>query len=90
MPNSGKHNQTNDEDSPEPESQVPFEAFIRPPLRPIDKYGEPIISWLSHRYTVAFMAFLGFVVIYGTRFNMKMARTYFDNIVSNLVILKKF
>ncbi|KAL7014140.1 hypothetical protein ACKWTF_015764 [Chironomus riparius] len=80
MPNSGKYKRTNEDNSPEPESQVPFEAFIRPPLRAIDKYAEPKISWLSHRYTVAVMAFLGFAVIYGTRFNLMMARMYFDNI----------
>lgn len=51
--------------TPEPE---------RPPLRHIDKYIRPECPCLSKRVTVALLTCLGFIVMFGMRCNMGMAK----------------
>ncbi|XP_066601443.1 vesicular glutamate transporter 1 [Prorops nasuta] len=46
----------------------------RPPLRHIDTYCKPECPCLSKRYTVAVLACLGFVISFGMRCNMGMAK----------------
>ncbi|PSN50075.1 Vesicular glutamate transporter 2 [Blattella germanica] len=53
------------ESLPEPE---------RPPLRHIDKYIRPECPCLSKRYTVAVLTCVGFVISFGMRCNMGMAK----------------
>nr|CAD7569121.1 unnamed protein product [Timema californicum] len=53
------------ESLPEPE---------RPPLRHIDKYVRPECPCLTKRYTVAVLTCIGFVISFGMRCNMGMAK----------------
>lgn len=46
----------------------------RPPLRHIDKYIRPELPCLSKRVTVALLSCLGFIVMFGMRCNMGMAK----------------
>lgn len=57
-----------------PESPVSFEEIERPPLRHIDKYTKAECPCLSQRYTIAMMACLGFIISFGMRCNMGMAK----------------
>jgi MFS transporter, ACS family, solute carrier family 17 (sodium-dependent inorganic phosphate cotransporter), member 6/7/8 len=59
----------NDDDSP-----CSFEEIERPPLRHIDKYLKPECPCLSTRYTIALMTCLGFIISFGMRCNMGMAK----------------
>lgn len=65
-----------------PESPMSFEEVERPPLRHIDKYTKAECPCLSQRYTIALMACLGFVISFGMRCNMGMAKLQLENKVS--------
>lgn len=65
-----------------PESPMSFEEIERPPLRHIDKYLKAELPCLSQRYTVALMACLGFVISFGMRCNMGMAKLQLEHKVS--------
>ena len=65
-----------------PESPMSFEEIERPPLRKIDKYTKAECPCLSQRYTVAVMACLGFVISFGMRCNMGMAKLQLEHGVS--------
>lgn len=65
-----------------PESPMSFEEIERPPLRHIDKYTKAECPCLSQRYTVAVMACLGFVISFGMRCNMGMAKLQLEHGVS--------
>lgn len=63
-----------------PDSPCSFEELERPPLRHIDKYVKAQCPCLNTiRYTVALMACLGFIVSFGMRCNMGMAKLQFEN-----------
>ncbi|KAH0539349.1 vesicular glutamate transporter 1 [Cotesia glomerata] len=51
----------------------------RPPLRHIDTYCMPECPCLSKRYTIATLACLGFVISFGMRCNMSMAKLIMKN-----------
>ncbi|EEB20314.1 conserved hypothetical protein [Pediculus humanus corporis] len=59
-----------DDELPEPE---------RPPLRLIDRYVKAECPCLSQRYTVAVLTCLGFVISFGMRCNMGMAKLQFEH-----------
>ncbi len=59
----------NDRDSP-----ASFDEIERPPLRQIDKYIRAELPCLSTRYTVAVMTSLGFIISFGIRCNLSMAK----------------
>lgn len=65
-----------------PESPMSFEELERPPLRPIDKYTKAECPCLSQRYTIALMACLGFIISFGMRCNMGMAKLQLEHNVS--------
>lgn len=69
-----------------PESPMSFEEIERPPLRHIDKYLKAELPCLSQRYTVALMACLGFVISFGMRCNMGMAKLQLEHKVSLYLI----
>ncbi|KAL1139803.1 hypothetical protein AAG570_006780 [Ranatra chinensis] len=50
---------------------------VRPPLRHIDKYIRPECPCLSKRYTTAVLTCVGFVISFGMRCNMGMAKLEF-------------
>ncbi|XP_067010159.1 vesicular glutamate transporter 1 isoform X2 [Anabrus simplex] len=51
----------------------------RPPLRHIDKYVRPECPCLSKRYTVAVLTCFGFIISFGMRCNMGMAKLQFEH-----------
>ncbi|XP_059478768.1 vesicular glutamate transporter 1 [Neocloeon triangulifer] len=51
----------------------------RPPLRHIDKYIRPECPCLSKRYTVAVLTCVGFIISFGMRCNMGMAKLQFEH-----------
>lgn len=51
-----------------------YDEVERPPLRQIDKYVRAELFGLSARYTVSVMAMLGFIISFGMRCNMGMAK----------------
>lgn len=53
----------------------------RPPFRPIDHYVKAECPCLSQRYTVAVLTSLGFVISFGMRCNMGMAKLQFEHYV---------
>lgn len=57
-----------------PESPTSFEEIERPPLRRIDKYTKAECPCLTQRYTIAMMACMGFIISFGMRCNMGMAK----------------
>lgn len=62
------------------DSPMSFEEVERPPLRHIDKYVRaecPCIH--TTRYTIALMTCLGFIISFGMRCNMGMAKLQFEN-----------
>lgn len=66
-----------------PESPMSFEEIERPPLRHVDKYVRaecPCIK--TTRFTIALMTCLGFIISFGMRCNMGMAKLQFENGVS--------
>ncbi|XP_039284455.1 vesicular glutamate transporter 1-like [Nilaparvata lugens] len=50
----------------------------RPPLRHIDKYIKPELPCLTKRYTVALLTCVGFIISFGMRCNMGMAKLRFE------------
>lgn len=65
------------------DSPMSFEEIERPPLRHIDKYVRaecPCIK--TTRFTIALMTCLGFIISFGMRCNMGMAKLQFENAVS--------
>ncbi|XP_058059544.1 vesicular glutamate transporter 1 [Anopheles bellator] len=62
------------------DSPMSFEEIERPPLRHVDKYVRaecPCIK--TTRYTIALMTCLGFIISFGMRCNMGMAKLQFEN-----------
>ncbi|KAF0766328.1 vesicular glutamate transporter 1-like [Aphis craccivora] len=60
--------------------QSPTESLaspVRPPLRHIDKYIKPEIPNISKRYTIAILTCVGFMISFGMRCNMSMAKLKF-------------
>ncbi|XP_077287741.1 vesicular glutamate transporter [Arctopsyche grandis] len=51
----------------------------RPPLRHIDKYVRPECPCLSKRFTIAVLTCIGFVISFGMRCNMGMAKLEFEH-----------
>lgn len=64
------------DDLPEPE---------RPPLRHIDLYVKAECPCLRQRYTMALLTCIGFVISFGMRCNMGMAKLQFEHFVSNFL-----
>lgn len=64
------------------ESPASFDEIERPPLRHIDKYIRAEIPCLSTRYTVAVMTSLGFIISFGIRCNLSMAKLTLNDEVS--------
>lgn len=62
------------DDLPEPE---------RPPLRHIDHYIKAELPCLSQRYTVAVLTCMGFIISFGMRCNMGMAKLQFEHFGEN-------
>lgn len=56
------------------DSPTSFDEIERPPLRQIDKYLRVEFFGLSARYTVSVMAMMGFIISFGMRCNMGMAK----------------
>lgn len=54
----------------------------RPPLRHIDKYIRPECPCLSKRVTVAVLTCIGFIIMFGMRCNMGMAKVRIEEGVS--------
>lgn len=74
-----------------PDSPCSFEELERPPLRHIDKYVKAQCPCLNTiRYTIALMACLGFIVSFGMRCNMGMAKLQFENKVRVLKNMKNY
>ncbi|XP_050085285.1 vesicular glutamate transporter 1 [Anopheles aquasalis] len=62
------------------DSPMSFEEIERPPLRHVDKYVRaecPCIK--TTRYTISLMTCLGFIISFGMRCNMGMAKLQFEN-----------
>lgn len=58
-----------------PESPMSYDDYERPPLRHIDKYVRAECPcFKTIRYTVALMTCLGFIISFGMRCNMGMAK----------------
>lgn len=68
-PKHGYDNVNGDIDSP-----TSFDEIERPPLRHIDKYIRAEIHGMSARYTVAFMAMMGFIISFGMKCNLSAAK----------------
>lgn len=69
-------------DAGSPES---FEEIERPPLRHIDKYVRAECPCLSQRYTVAVMTCLGFMISFGIKCNLGMAKLRLEALMHNRV-----
>lgn len=69
-PKHGYDNVNGDLDSP-----ASFDEIERPPLRHIDKYVRAELCGLSARYTVAFMAMMGFIISFGMKCNLSAAKS---------------
>lgn len=69
-PKHGYDNVNGDLDSP-----ASFDEIERPPLRHIDKYVRADLCGLSARYTVAFMAMMGFIISFGMKCNLSAAKS---------------
>lgn len=73
-PKHGYDNVNGDIDSP-----TSFDEIERPPLRHIDKYVRAEIPGMSARYTVAFMAMMGFIISFGMKCNLSAAKPEREN-----------
>lgn len=69
-PKHGYDNVNGDIDSP-----TSFDEIERPPLRHIDKYVRAEVFGMSARYTVAFMAMMGFIISFGMKCNLSAAKS---------------
>lgn len=67
-------------------SPASFDEIERPPLRHIDKYIRAELPCLSTRYTVAIMTSLGFIISFGIRCNLSMAKLSLNDEVSYIVL----
>lgn len=57
------------------ESPMSMDDYERPPLRHIDKYIKPELPCIhTTRYTIAIMTCIGFIISFGMRCNMGMAK----------------
>lgn len=65
-----------------PESPASFDEIERPPLRHIDKYVRAECPCLTARYTVAMMTCIGFIISFGIRCNLSMAKLTLAELVS--------
>ncbi|CAD1471037.1 unnamed protein product, partial [Heterotrigona itama] len=82
MPREGSKDNKGFEDERGYSSQASFESLPepeRPPLRHIDTYCKPECPCLSKRYTIATLACIGFVISFGMRCNMGMAKMAMKN-----------
>ncbi|XP_031624157.1 vesicular glutamate transporter 1 [Contarinia nasturtii] len=70
QPKHGYDNVNGDMDSP-----TSFDEIERPPLRHVDKYCRAQCLNLSARYTVAFMAMMGFIISFGMKCNLSAAKS---------------
>lgn len=68
-PKHGYDNVNGDIDSP-----TSFDEIERPPLRHVDKYLRAEIFGWTARYTVAFMAMMGFIISFGMKCNLSAAK----------------
>lgn len=66
----------------DPGSPASFDEIERPPLRHIDKYCRAEIPCLTHRYTVAMLTCIGFIISFGIRCNLSMAKLALADSVS--------
>ncbi|KAK2581885.1 hypothetical protein KPH14_002346 [Odynerus spinipes] len=60
----------------------------RPPLRHIDTYCKPECPCLSKRYTIALLACVGFIISFGMRCNMGMAKLVMKNTTDSGGVMK--
>lgn len=60
-------------------SPTSFDEIERPPLRHVDKYVRAELFGLSARYTVAFMAMMGFIISFGMKCNLSPAKMERDH-----------
>lgn len=65
-----------------PDSPASFDEIERPPLRHVDKYCRAEVPCMSTRYTVAMMTCIGFIISFGIRCNLSMAKLTLADIVS--------
>lgn len=77
-------------DGERPVSPGSFDEIERPPLRPIDTYLPAQCPCLSARFTIATMTCIGFIISFGMRCNMGMAKLEFENGVSILLCQNTF
>lgn len=71
-------------------SPTSFDEIERPPLRHIDKYVRAELFGLSARYTVAFMAMMGFIISFGMKCNLSPAKMERDHASWNGVSIAFF
>lgn len=64
------------------DSPASFDEIERPPLRHVDKYCRAECPCMTTRYTVAMMTCLGFIISFGIRCNLSMAKLTLSEIVS--------
>lgn len=69
------------------DSPASFDEIERPPLRHIDKYIRAEIPGLATRYTVAMMTSIGFIISFGIRCNLSMAKLSLMDGVSQSIII---
>ncbi|XP_017763701.1 PREDICTED: vesicular glutamate transporter 1 [Eufriesea mexicana] len=82
MPREGSKDNKGFEDETGYSRQASFESLPepeRPPLRHIDTYCKPECPCLSKRYTIATLACIGFIISFGMRCNMGMAKMAIKN-----------
>lgn len=65
-----------------PDSPASFDEIERPPLRHVDKYCRAELPCMTTRYTVAMMTCIGFIISFGIRCNLSMAKLTLAEIVS--------
>lgn len=70
-----------------PDSPASFDEIERPPLRHIDKYVRAEFPCMTTRYTVATMTCIGFIISFGIRCNLSMAKLTLAEIVSKLLLI---
>lgn len=67
------------------DTPMSFEEIERPPLRHIDKYVRAECPCLTTRYTIAMMTCMGFIISFGMRCNMGMAKLQLEHKVSTSI-----
>lgn len=77
QPNHGYGTVTGEIDSP-----GSFDEVERPPLRHIDKYVRAEVCNLTARYTVSVLTCVGFIISFGMRCNLGMAKLKRENEVN--------